>query len=221
MYTYEVAEHFISINGEGPLAGELALFIRFKGCNLRCSYCDTAWAAPEDAPCTVKTGEEILKLAEDAGVKNITLTGGEPLFRPHMHELIRSLSMKGHHVEIETNGSIPLSSYKDVLEHAAFTMDYKLPDSGMESYLQLANLELLEAKDTVNFVASSHSDLDKAAQIIEQYNLTERCHVYLSPVFGRIDPKDIVAYMIKHNMNGLRLQLQMHKFIWDPEMRGV
>ena len=103
----------------------------------------------------------------------------------------------------------------------AFTMDYKCPDSGMENAMNTDNFSLLIPKDTVKFVVSSISDLDKARKICIQYKVAEHCPIFLSPVFGRIEPKEIVEYMIEHHWNEARLQLQMHKFIWPPEQRGV
>ena len=85
----------------------------------------------------------------------------------------------------------------------------------------LSNLELLRPEDTVKFVAGSIKDLDKACAVIKKYALTDKCHVYFSPVFGRLEPSDMVSYMAEHKLNKIRLQLQMHKFIWDPDKRGV
>lgn len=220
--TYEVVEHFVSINGEGPLAGQLAVFIRFRGCNLSCSYCDTKWASERDTAFTPMTAEEIHRLILDTGIRNVTLTGGEPLDRPNILELLAILSAdRDLHIEIETNGSIDLSSFAALSNAPAFTMDYKLPCSGMEAAMHTDNFDLLTAKDTVKFVVGSLDDCRRAAQIIRDYRLTGRCHLYLSPVFGSIDPADIVEFMKDNRMNGINLQIQMHKVIWDPDRRGV
>ncbi len=101
------------------------------------------------------------------------------------------------------------------------TMDYKLAGSGMETFMRLQNFSELQPQDTVKFVAGSIEDLEKTRQIIQEYGLTQKCHVYISPVFGAIEPADIVEYMKAHQMNGVRMQLQMHKFIWAPDERGV
>ena len=216
---FKVAEHFISINGEGQRAGELALFVRFVGCNLGCSWCDTKWANSPNAPFTEMSAQQICDLAQNSGVKNITLTGGEPLLQNEITSLITALAQQGHSVEIETNGSVPLPEISD--SSVTFTMDYKLPSSGMESKMCLENFERLTERDTVKFVCGSHADLERAAQIIAQYDLTNKCKVYLSPVFTMIDPKDMVEFMKERGLNGVRLQLQLHKFIWDPNERGV
>lgn len=216
-----VVEKFVSINGEGPRAGELAAFIRFKGCNLQCSYCDTGWANQSDTLCQGMTADSLCRWALETGIKNVTLTGGEPLLQTELPLLVRQLISNGLRVEIETNGSLPLHPL--ITEHVrpVFTMDYKLPDSGEENRMHTDNFMLLQKEDTVKFVAGSSKDLERAAEMIEQYQLCTRCHVYLSPVFGRIDPADMVDFMKEHRMNDVRLQLQLHKFIWHPETRGV
>ncbi len=222
MGIYDVVETFTSINGEGPKAGQLAFFVRFKGCNLNCNYCDTCWANEADAPAVKLSSREIYQMVLDSGIKNVTLTGGEPLYRADMLELLNLLCQdKNLDIEIETNGSIDLTDFAGIMHAPAFTMDYKMPDSGMESAMYLPNFHLLTQKDTVKFVVSSVSDCEKALEIINEQQLIGRCHVYLSPVFGRIEPAEIVDFMIQQCMNGVHLQLQMHKFIWDPNQRGV
>ena len=220
-HTYPVAEIFSSINGEGVLAGQLAVFVRFVGCNLRCSYCDTMWANSPDAPHREMTAEQIVQEILDTGIHNVTLTGGEPLLQPHIHELLALLSEHPQlRMEIETNGSMDLSPYLD-LPRVTFTMDCKLPSSGMFERMRTENFSLLRPCDTVKFVAGSREDLDCAWTVTQEHQLLDRCHVYLSPVFGAIDPADMVDYMKERGWNGATLQLQMHKFIWDPNARGV
>ncbi|MCD8018017.1 MAG: putative 7-carboxy-7-deazaguanine synthase QueE [Clostridiales bacterium] len=218
---YPLAEKFISINGEGPRAGTLAAFLRVKGCNLSCNYCDTAWANAPDCPYDSFSTEEILAWLHKQDVKNVTLTGGEPLLIPDIDQLIENMGVAGYAVEIETNGSVSLKSFSTLPHRPSFTMDYKCPGSDMESFMNVSNFTLLSANDTVKFVVSSEKDLNRAREITRRYRLTNRCHVYLSAVFGRIEPRDIVTYMIRHRWNDVHLQLQMHKFIWPPEMRGV
>ena len=218
---YQVVETFVSINGEGVRAGELAAFIRFRGCNLNCSYCDTRWANQPGAPFEEKSAEQLLEWVRKTGVKNVTLTGGEPLYREGIGDLTALLLQNGNRVEIETNGSVLLEPFAKSSFRPVFTMDYKLPDSGMERYMNRKNFAVLNGDDTVKFVAGSKNDLRRALEIIRQYQLTERCHVYFSPVFGMIEPSDIVAFMTEHGLNGVRLQLQLHKFIWAPNKRGV
>lgn len=218
---YPVVEKFISINGEGTRAGELAAFIRFRGCNLNCFYCDTRWANAHDAPAEYFTAEALARWVKETNVTNVTLTGGEPLLQEEIKALIALLIEQGNSVEIETNGSVSLASFAQMEKRPVFTMDYKLPSSGMEGFMCMENFGLLEKQDTVKFVSGSMQDLECAAKIIEKYALLSRCHVYISPVFGKLNPADIVEYMIARNLNGVRLQLQLHKFIWDPDQKGV
>ncbi|MBQ3884698.1 MAG: putative 7-carboxy-7-deazaguanine synthase QueE [Ruminococcus sp.] len=218
---FSVAEKFVSINGEGVRAGELAVFIRFAGCNLKCGYCDTKWANAVDAPAEKMESKDILDYILSNGVKNVTLTGGEPLLRQEMSKLIDTLMSAGLRVEIETNGSIHLREFADRVYRPVFTMDYKLPSSGMEEYMCSDNFGCLEKHDTVKFVSGSMEDLERAVEVIESHHLTERCHVYISPVFGKIEPADIVEFMKEKKLNDVRLQLQLHKFIWDPDKKGV
>lgn len=221
MYVYNVAEKFVSINGEGRKAGQPAVFIRFRGCNLNCSYCDTLWANSPDCPADHMNCEEILDYIRSTGITNVTLTGGEPLIQPNIHELIDLICQNGFETEIETNGSVAVCEYARMKNRPSFTLDYKLPSSGMESSMNLNNYEFLGNTDTVKFVCGSNGDLERALEIIKKYDLSEKCAVYLSPVFGKIEPRKMVEFMLLHKMNGVNLQLQLHKFIWDPERRGV
>lgn len=219
---FKIVEKFVSINGEGKSAGELACFIRFAGCNLNCSYCDTKWANEKKAPYEIMSEEEIYAYIKESGVCNVTLTGGEPLIQENIGRLIRLLSRdKNLRVEIETNGAVSIKDFTDTGENVTITMDYKLPESGMEKYMVLDNYRYLRPWDTVKFVVSDERDLDVAKSIIKEYNLANRVSVYLSSSFSRIEPKDIVDYMIKNNMNNIKLQLQMHKYIWEPDRKGV
>ena len=218
-----VAEKFISINGEGTRAGELAVFVRFAGCNLRCTYCDTMWANEPGCPFEEMSPAQICDYVCSTGIENVTLTGGEPLLQKDMGKLIGCLLRDcGVRVEIETNGAVDLRPFAELPEgRPVFTMDYKLPSSGCEDRMIAANFSVLEAEDTVKFVAGSIQDLERAAGIIREYGLLDRCSVYFSPVFGQIEPVRIVDFMLERKLNKARLQIQMHKVIWDPNERGV
>ena len=222
MGRYRVVEKFVSINGEARCAGELACFIRFAGCNLNCSYCDTKWANEEKAPFVILSEEEIYEYIKDTGVRNVTLTGGEPLLQPDIKRLITLLSGdKTLRIEIETNGAVDLTDFINIGNNVTFTVDYKLPGSGMEDRMLLENYNLLRNSDTVKFVVSDIVDLEKTREIINRYKLDERLQVYISSSFGRISNEEIVNYMIEHKMNSVRLQLQIHKYIWSPDKKGV
>ena len=222
MINYKVVEIFESINGEGKKAGQLALFIRFQKCNLNCSYCDTKWANKDDSPYSLMSLEELYKKVVESGIKNITITGGEPLLQENIEIFLKKLAENPEiSVEIETNGSINLKKFREIKNGPSFTMDYKLPKSNMEKFMDLENFKYLKEKDTVKFVANDIDDLEKAREIIEKYSLVEKCAVYISPVFGKIELSSIVDFMKKYNMNGVNMQLQIHKIIWDPEAKGV
>ncbi len=217
-----VVESFVSINGEGARSGQLALFIRFKGCNLNCSYCDTVWANRQDAEFQNKSIGDLCSMVIDSGVKNVTLTGGEPLLQNNINNLINGLlENTSCDIEIETNGSISIKPWKNHSSRLSFTLDYKLPGSTMEKYMVLDNYDYIMGNDTVKFVCMDECDLHTAKRIIDEYKLSTRCSVYLSPVFGKMDPKNMVEFMKSNKMNDVKLQLQMHKFIWVPDMRGV
>jgi len=222
MADYNVAETFVSINGEGVYAGQLAVFIRFYGCNLSCSYCDTVWA--KDALVRGRTMSEldIYEYIKETGIKNVTLTGGEPLIQPDIGDLLSLLLLDEElRVEVETNGSADLSTYQRVTNALTFTMDYKLPGSGMEAAMQLSNFDYLKQKDTVKFVAGSITDLRRAVEVIGCYQLSGRCHLYFSTVFGRLSLPDVVEFMKQNRLNDVTLQLQMHKIIWGSDAVGV
>lgn len=146
---YPVVEQFVSINGEGTKAGELAVFIRFKGCNLNCSYCDTQWANRQDTPAVEKTAAELVADVCRTGIDNVTMTGGEPLLQTELAGLIKELLSAGKAVEIETNGSVSLENVRAQVKHLtqerqsmerlSMTMDYKLAGSGMETFMRLQN----------------------------------------------------------------------------------
>lgn len=221
MVRYKVVERFVSINGEGTHSGQLAVFIRFAGCNLNCSFCDTKWANEKDVEYELLSVDEIVDYIDETELNNVTLTGGEPLLQQEIEILIEKLTAKGLYVEIETNGSVSLDKFRQITPEPAFTMDYKLPGSNMESMMCKSNFEILKQQDTVKFVAGSSEDLEKFKQITQMYKLVEKCNVYLSPVFGSISMEDMVEFMIQNKMNGVNLQAQLHKIIWSPDKRGV
>ncbi len=220
---YKIAEKFISINGEGEKAGQLAVFIRFAGCNLRCGYCDTMWANKQDLEFRFMDEEEIYEYIKSTGIQNVTLTGGEPLIQAGMKELLEILCDDMElRIEVETNGSMDISGFMDIgINPPVFTLDCKLKSSGMEGHMEERNYSMLKPRDTVKFVAGSIEELEAAKAIIERHKLTARCNVHFSPVFGALDMNEIVEFMKNNKINGVRLQPQLHKIIWHSERRGV
>ena len=210
----KVVEIFKSIDGEGIRVGYPVTFIRLAGCNLRCNYCDTKYSY-EDEKFTEMTQQEIYNQVYKLGGKRITLTGGEPLIHKDVKVLVDLLIQKGYEVNIETNGSVDITLFLD--KHTIITMDYKCASSDMEDKMLLDNISKLRKQDVLKFVVSDDNDLDTVQRIYQNTKAT----VYISPVFGRIEPKKIVEYMLEHNMENCRVQVQLHKIIWNPEERGV
>lgn len=231
-----VAERFVSVNGEGRAAGKLAAFIRFTGCNLECSYCDTMWA---NAPVAADRAErvsvaDLVAWVRETRVECITLTGGEPALQPEIPRLVRALLAepgplgRGLRVEIETNGAADLCELASLREECAslpgsltFTVDWKLPASGMEDRMLRENFVLLDARDTVKFVCGGEGDLVRMLEVSRELGLPNRVPVYLSPVFGRLDPARIVDFMQDNNLTWATAQLQLHKIIWPGVEKGV
>ena len=208
-----VVEKFLSINGEGDRAGELSCFIRLKGCNLSCSYCDTRWANEPEAAYTQESPADLAKFVETSGADRVTLTGGEPLLWPDVKILVKILCTEyNKKVEIETNGSIDISPYVEI-EGCSVTMDYKMAGSGCEDMMNPDNLGLLGSEDSVKFVVGDIKEVERAVQIARRYGILGRTNVFISPVFGKLRPKEIADYIIEEKINGVRLQLQLHKLI--------
>ena len=219
-----VNEIFDSIEGEGKRAGQLATFIRLNGCNLHCSYCDTAYAQDMPKNCKVTQVQDILN---NIRCKNVTITGGEPLMHyktlPSLLTALDNLQHQYHEVNIESNGSMPINDYLR-FSNVFFTLDYKCKSSGMNGSMYLPNFEQVRTKDVIKFVVGSVEDLEEAADVYTHFFLSRlKGNVYLSPVFGKITPAEIVDFMKrpKYEKFDWRLQLQLHKYIWNPEKRGV
>lgn len=217
-----VNEIFMSIDGEGKTAGMLTTFVRLAGCNLRCQWCDTAYAFSK------KQGEnmEVEDIVERIHTHAVTLTGGEPLAQKEAVKLVDALTKRGIAVNVETNGSKYIVPLFEVTEPrlVTVTMDWKLNSSGMESYMHAANLIALRKRDVLKFVVGSQTDLIRAHDIVK--NTPMACRIYLSPVFGAIEPVELVNAVKQWHAEGMdvsriRVQLQLHKIIWEPERRGV
>lgn len=214
-----VNEIFSSIDGEGIRTGELATFIRLAGCNLRCRYCDTEYALDNNSGSEMNI-TEILNEVKRYKNRNITLTGGEPLAHKETNKLIEELIKNNYFVNIETNGSIDIEPY---IGKCLITMDYKCKSSLMEKTMLLSNLEKLSETDVLKFVINSE-DFDCIEKILRDFNI--KSYIYISPIFNEINLPDIVEFMKKCNEKGIdmskvRMQVQLHKIIWNPDMRGV
>lgn len=221
---YPIAERFTSIDGEGAHAGRLAAFIRFPGCDLRCYYCDTVWAQDTNAATERVALADLVAWVVQQPCVCVTLTGGEPMLQPDLPALVSALCALDalEVVEIETNGSVDLTPLALARpEKLQFTMDYKLPSSGMEAQMRTENFALLAPQDVVKFVIGTQDDLDTTARVIRTFDLERCCRIYLSPVSGQMDPARIVDFMKERALTRATLQLQLHKIIWPAVERGV
>lgn len=223
-----ISEIFTSIDGESLRAGEVSTFIRTQGCPLRCKYCDSKYTWGKDDGVKEMSVYEIMNhLKEINAPRNITLTGGEPLVQPDADDLIIRLSMAGYNVCIETCGAVDFTTREWFVKNYAgvwVCADYKTFNSGMTAKMLDPSLfALLRNCDVLKFVVGSKRDLDQANELIKFLrDHCCNCYMYLSPEFGKITPKTIVEYMLENRLDyKVRFQLQLHKFVWDPNMRGV
>lgn len=212
--TLRVTEIFHSIQGESSYAGQRCVFIRLTGCPLRCTWCDTEYSFYGGTSLSI---DEILSKVREYGCQLVEVTGGEPLAQPAALPLIARLCDAGYTVLIETSGAIDV---QPVDQRAKLILDVKCPGSGMTDRMHWPNLDYLTAKDEAKFVLASRADYEWASGIIAQYRLTERCTVLFSPVFGSLDLRPLAEWMLADRLS-VRFQLQMHKYIWAPDMRGV
>ncbi len=211
MKLYEI---YTSIQGETQYAGLPCTLVRFAACDLRCSYCDTEYAFTGGQEVTV---DSIVSDVEARGVPLVLLTGGEPLLQRELPELCAALMGRGFEVMIETGGHRDVS----VLPSGVVViLDVKTPGSGESEKMHWANLERLGPRDAVKFVVTSEADYVWSRELIREKRLDARCQVLLSPSFGRVDAKELVAWMLRDKLPA-RLNLQIHKYVWPPDERGV
>lgn len=209
-----VNEIFKSIQGESTYAGLPCIFVRLAGCNLRCAYCDTAYAYEEGQR---MTGERVLREVERLQCPLVEVTGGEPLHQPGTPELLRELLRAGYKVLLETNGSYDLSGLD---ARVIKIMDVKCPGSGHQEKTRWDNLKLLSVKDNVKFVVSHRRDYNWAKDIIAEHKLQGKTQVLMSPVYNLITAQDLAEWILADNLQ-VRLQIQLHKYLWGPDRRGV
>lgn len=217
MTQLRIVEQFLSLQGESTHAGRLCYFIRLAGCNLRCSYCDTAIALDFQAGTPVDVAE-LVDAAVASGAPLVEVTGGEPMAQSGTPELLRALLAAGLEVAMETNGSLPLDA---VPEQVIRIVDWKLPSSGMESRMLAANFRQLRPRDEVKFVIGSREDYESAKRVLDEYAIAGQTgNILYSPVWGKIDFEALAGWLIADRLPG-RMQIQMHKVVWGPEKTGV
>ena len=222
----QINEVFHSVQGESTRAGLPCVFIRLRGCPLRCHYCDTEYAFREGEGRSI---DELVAEVEAIGCPLVELTGGEPLMQPAVHTLMTRLCDLGFTVIIETAGAHDISLCDP---RVIRILDLKTPGSGESDRMRWENLEDLRSDDEIKFVITDRADYDWMKQVIELHGLVERvASVLVSPVFeqakGRdikgcqaLEPSKLAAWILEDRLE-VRFQLQLHKFIWDPKTRGV
>lgn len=210
----KVNEIFFSIQGEGGAAGLPCVFVRTTYCNLRCVYCDTERAFLEGEE---KSIDEILEEVKKFNCNLVELTGGEPLVQKDSFELVKILCDNGYKVLIETSGSL---SIKEIDKRTTIIMDLKCPSSGMCDKNLYSNVEYLKNSDEIKFVVGDRNDYNWMKAKIKELNLFEKYSIFVSPVFGVMKPNVLAEWILEDKINA-RLQLQLHKYIWDPNARGV
>ncbi|MFZ4682034.1 MAG: radical SAM protein [Terrimicrobiaceae bacterium] len=210
-----INEIYISVQGESTWAGLPCVFVRLTACDLRCTYCDTEYAFYEGKK---RPLQEIFDEVMAFDCPLVEITGGEPLLQKNVLPLMAALCDAGKTVLIETSGAHDISKI-DPRVHRI--MDLKTPSSGECARNLFANIAFLGERDEVKFVLGSREDYEWTRQQIREHSLNERVRaVLLSPIFGKIEPRDIVDWMLEDKLPA-RFQLQMHKFIWEPRARGV
>lgn len=210
----KVNEIFYSIQGESTFAGLPCVFVRLTYCNLRCSYCDTEYAFYEGKDMSIN---EILGEVKNYNCNLVEVTGGEPLFQKESFELLTKLCDLGYTVLLETSGSI---SIENVDKRVIIIMDLKTPSSKMEKKNKYLNINYLKPNDEVKFVIGDRNDYEWAKNIINIYNLTSKCKVLMGVVFNELSNLDLAKWILEDKLN-VRFQIQLHKYIWPPEMKGV
>jgi len=210
-----ISEIFCSIQGESSYSGLPCIFIRLAGCNLRCDYCDTTYSHESDN--NLSQSEILKKIKTFEPVKLVEITGGEPLLQPEVYGLFEILNQNDYTILLETNGSILLDIIPDNITKI---VDFKCPGSGEEKSFLLENLEYInKEKDEIKFVLTDNYDYNWAKDLILKYNI-QNYKILFSPVSDKLVPQDLAKWIIEDKLN-VRMQIQLHKIIWDKDKRGV
>lgn len=218
-----VSEIFQSIDGEGYHAGYPTVFFRTVGCNLRCSWCDSAYTFNPDKNSKWYSVTEAIEKVKSYGIKHVTITGGEPLMEENkewMTSFIKALHLSSFQIDIETNGAVDLSYWKEKFNTLSviFIMDWKAPASKMNRFMIEKNLSYLDTFDIVKIVVTD-SDFEEIERVLK---IGTEAEIYISPVFGQVTMSKIPEFLLEHKeYNNLRCQIQMHKVFWNPDKRGV
>jgi 7-carboxy-7-deazaguanine synthase len=210
-----INEIFHSIQGESTHAGRPCVFVRLTACDLRCSWCDTAYAFHEGQKMSV---DEVVSRVREYGCDVVEITGGEPLLQKEVYPLMQRLLDEGRTVMLETGGHL---SVDQVPPGVVRVIDVKCPGSGESDKNHWPNLDRLWSTDEVKFVIKDRADYEYAREVVAKHDLAERCAAVLfSPVHGAQDPRLLAEWVLADRLP-VRVQLQVHKYIWSPDTRGV
>lgn len=210
----KVNEIYYSIQGESTSAGLPCVFVRLTYCNLRCTYCDTEYAFYEGKDYSI---EAITDEVKKYDCKLVEVTGGEPLMQAECLDLMKKLCDEGFEVLLETGGSLPIN---EVDKRVKIIMDLKCPSSKMMNKNLYENIDHIKQTDEIKFVIGDREDYEWTKEIMNKYKLNGKCEILFSVVFGALEPLTLVNWVLEDKLK-VRFQLQMHKFIWDPQTKGV
>jgi 7-carboxy-7-deazaguanine synthase len=210
----KINEIFYSIQGESTLAGWPTVFVRTTGCNIRCNYCDTKYSYYEG---TKQSLTELYEKIKSYGAQHVCITGGEPMAQPNVLPLMKNLCDQGYIVSLETNGYYDTSQTDP---RVIKVIDIKTPDSDEGDSFNFKNLEALNPHDQIKFVICSDKDFEWAKNLILERALNKKCTVFMSPAFETMSNKQLAEKILQDSLP-VRLQLQLHKYIWSPNSRGV
>ncbi|BDG62164.1 7-carboxy-7-deazaguanine synthase [Caldinitratiruptor microaerophilus] len=214
-----MTEIFLSLQGETSSVGLPTIFVRTNRCNLRCTYCDTTYAFYGGYSMSI---DEIMDQIRSYGYKRVCLTGGEPLVQPReeLQAFFDRLAEEGYELSVETGGSIDIGQWRLHRPRQRWIVDMKVPSSGESHRMCFQNLEQVAYPDEVKFVCGSEEDYLWSRHLIERYRLQGRAHILFGPVWGQLEPRLLAGWILRDRLDA-RLQLQIHKIIWDPAARGV
>ena len=210
----ELTEIFKSVQGESTYMGLPCVFVRLTGCNLRCVWCDTAYAFQGGKKLSI---DKILEEIKSHGIDLVEITGGEPLMQKEVFPLMDTLLKNNFRVMLETGGSLPI---KDVPAEVIKIIDLKCPGSGEKEKNHWDNLNHLASTDEIKFVITDRADYEWSRSTLEKYELDKKSHILFSPVFDKLPLKDLTEWILEDNLP-VRLQTQLHKHIWDKNAQGV
>ena len=210
----KINEIYFSVQGESSYSGLPCIFIRLTYCNLRCTYCDSEYSFYDGEKMKI---DEILKEIKKYSCNLVEVTGGEPLLQKNCINLLNELIKNNYDVLLETSGSLSIS---DVPNKVINIIDFKCPSSKMNSKNMWDNINYLKKNDEIKFVIGDRIDYEWTKQKIEEFKLNQICDILISPVYGEIEPKEIVKWILEDNLK-VRFQIQMHKEIWSADKKGV